>query len=854
MNSRKAQKASTRGGLPRPSEFYRREHPELFSDSTVDDRHELGADDLKYHLEQLTTERREREFEEFARAIAEKEICPNLLPQTGPVGGGDSKTDSSTYPVAQDLAERRYWASQGAPAGEDWAFAFSATKAWQEKMKTDVAKIAGLSRDFRKIFFITNQPIADKTREKWETKIREKYGRDFRILDRTWLVDRVFKGGHVELAVAKLGLDVRMSLRRRVGPRDAARQAEFDAMLEGLRNPNFTRDDDYSLAERYLEAAKLASELERPRSEVDALFVQARSLAEKTTNANLMLRAHYQHAWRSYFWFDDPNQTANIYAAMEPLLYEVGTGEECELFSNICSILQSARQVGQYQADIRDETARIDRLKARLTKLAGDATRPNAALFAKTVLVSWRFKENLNNKDELQVVLDEYLDCFRQSEGLGTYPLLRFIEAIEAVGVAFCTLPNYNRFQDEVQGLVARRSGAREVGLRQVQYGVQLLTTASNREALLQLSKARANLGREETLLEAGRASLALGAAYHSLHQLWAARLCYLAAAHVALYSIETMRANPQRGFFCTCRLAWIELQLGRLAPFLAWRNFSQGLLNQMHTVGQDTARAEEELERQDGCLGCFFIKLSPTDAAEFRDLVSMFGEMGLVWGRVGLLYALGEKEQLQQELSATSDEIEEIIASWRRQPAFAELSGRTVGETRTNCVYETKLLGVRYRVRCKNDFDPLIYAETILGMLESVFADAKWENFAFVVDEVDLYVSTDRDGRNPPEIVPEKFGFEEHKLTWRPGMIEWMRNNSASYASHLHELLRKLLLSITIDSFDDVKSEMEAWNANGVFDRVGAAEVDFLALTDLIGTDKYDLNYWINTSAPSSI
>ena len=317
MDGVETEARDVRRRLPRPSEFYRREHPEFFSDSTVDEAHTLGADELKYHLEQLTTERREREFEEFARAIAEKEICPNLLPQTGPVVGGDSKTDSSTYPVSPQLAERRYWASQGTIADENWAFAFSATKAWQEKMKTDVAKIAGLSREFRKIFFITNQPVPDKMREKWETKMREKYGRDLRILDRTWLVDRVFKGGHVELAVTKLGLDVQMSRHRRLGPRDAARQAELDALLESVRNPDFARDDDYSLAERYLEAAKLASELERPRSEIDALFLQSRSLAAKTGNPNLMLRAHYQHAWRSYFWFDDPTQTASIYASME---------------------------------------------------------------------------------------------------------------------------------------------------------------------------------------------------------------------------------------------------------------------------------------------------------------------------------------------------------------------------------------------------------------------------------------------------------------------------------------------------------------------------------------------------------
>jgi hypothetical protein len=272
------------------------------------------------------------------------------------------------------------------------------------------------------------------------------------------------------------------------------------------------------------------------------------------------------------------------------------------------------------------------------------------------------------------------------------------------------------------------------------------------------------------------------------------------------------------------------------------------------HSIGQDTAAAEEELERQDRCLGCFFIKLAASDALQLRDLTQVFEGMGLLWGRISLLYAIDEKEQLQHELSLPADELEALVESWCQRPAFSDLSGRGVGETRTNCVYETTLLGVRYRLRCKNDVGPIIYAESIVGMLESVFADAKWENFAFVVDEVDLYVCSGEDGRNPPKVFPEKFGFEEHTLKWLPGMLEWMRNNRGQYAQHLHELLRKLLLATTIDSFDDLKSELEAWNADGVFDRVGAAEADFLSLIDLIGSDKYDLNYWINASAASSV
>src|ERR1700744_2973692 len=87
----------------RPSEYMRARRPELFSDSTVESQSLLGRELFEYHLETLTSRKEETKFEHFARRLCEREICPNLLPQTGPTGGGDSKTDSENYPVAKSI-------------------------------------------------------------------------------------------------------------------------------------------------------------------------------------------------------------------------------------------------------------------------------------------------------------------------------------------------------------------------------------------------------------------------------------------------------------------------------------------------------------------------------------------------------------------------------------------------------------------------------------------------------------------------------------------------------------------------------------------------------------------------------
>jgi hypothetical protein len=83
-------------GRLRPSEFMRARRPELFADSRIIEEPKLAPSVFEYYLNSLTSRKQETEFGHFARRLAERTICPNLLPQTGPTGGGDSKVDAET--------------------------------------------------------------------------------------------------------------------------------------------------------------------------------------------------------------------------------------------------------------------------------------------------------------------------------------------------------------------------------------------------------------------------------------------------------------------------------------------------------------------------------------------------------------------------------------------------------------------------------------------------------------------------------------------------------------------------------------------------------------------------------------
>src|SRR5258708_5130359 len=175
-----------------PKSFLKARRPERFSDSVFRETTQLARSGLEFHLGTITSRSQETEFAKFAHHLCRFTICPNLLPQTGPTGGGDSKVDSETYPISGDLALIWTGCWDSKAATERWAFAFSAKEDWLSKVQSDIKKISETKREYKKAFFVTNQYVRDKKRAETEDDLRTKYGIDLRILDLTWILDEVF--------------------------------------------------------------------------------------------------------------------------------------------------------------------------------------------------------------------------------------------------------------------------------------------------------------------------------------------------------------------------------------------------------------------------------------------------------------------------------------------------------------------------------------------------------------------------------------------------------------------------------------------------------------------------------------
>ena len=91
-----------------PYEYYRKCRPEYFSDTKVVYKATLKEEQFQYIMDRLSNDMKQDLFENLTKSLALRFITPNIIPQTGPTGGGDGKTDLETHPVADDISERWY--------------------------------------------------------------------------------------------------------------------------------------------------------------------------------------------------------------------------------------------------------------------------------------------------------------------------------------------------------------------------------------------------------------------------------------------------------------------------------------------------------------------------------------------------------------------------------------------------------------------------------------------------------------------------------------------------------------------------------------------------------------------------
>jgi len=696
----------------------RARHPAQFSDSAPVGVSTIDRPTLEFRLATMTSRNEETLFANFAFQLAKREICPNLLPQTGPVGGGDSKVDSETIPVADALSLIWFTALAREAASERWAFAFSAKGDWRAKVKADIAKLAATGRGYAQAFFITNQAVPDKRRAQVEDALSKKHGMAVHILDRTWILDRVFSNHREELAVQELHLSVSRSSVVRRGPKDIQRENDLREIEARIAEAVTSGSTGFQFVEDCIKAPLLAREIERPRTEVEGLFTRAERVSREHGTSHQSLVSLYNHAWTAFWWYEDYELLNALYADVETLAQGSRNACELELLTNLWTLLRTAVASGF----IRDTAATLDdrrtSLAANLERLATEVDRPSTSLQARTHLLQLRlFPESGYDP---AVVLGDLRGVVRQAETLIGYPFDAVAQLLIEFGDVLGHLPEYESLFEELIGASARRNGEIARARLLLVRGRQQLAAEKPYEAIRSLGRSLEDLCKYEARGEIVQALYLCGSGYEQAGLLWAARGTVLHAASIATNDFWSYEEVTGGQIACYARMKWLELQLGRMLQALAWFEIEMT----MRGIGDQATsrdRIAEDLVQFDAMLGVLLLRADLSQLALLTQMPEVLDRLGLYNAAVALRYSLGYEDEVPAEYGAPAgSEMIEFFRRWRDQPASADLPDRPKLSEGAETTLRGRILGCVIEVTTPTDRVCVELSEALLAALES--------------------------------------------------------------------------------------------------------------------------------------
>lgn len=697
--------------------------PEVFSDSVEKRQPILDRSQLEYYLTTLTSRNQEVEFASFAQKLAEKTICPNLRPQTGPTGGGDSKVDSETYPVSDLLSITWYEGIAREASSERWAFAFSAKKDWRPKAQSDIEKIASTDRGYAKAFFVTNQFVPDRVRGEVEDTLQERHAPlDVRILDLTWMLDRVFTEDLQELAISELGLEISTRTEIQKGPVDIQRERDLEEIETRIKMAASQSRLGLEFARDCVQAAVLSRGLGHSRAIVDGRFLRAQRVSEAYGTRHQRLLSAYQWAWTDFWWFEDYSSFLTRYATVEDHAKGTENVYDLELLSNLWYLLQVL--AGQEEVEASEFNARTSVLAAELDRLNEERNRPSTALQARSLRLMMKLVTLMPEVDD---VLRDLRSVVLDSEGLIGFPLEPLVDILLELGAYLTDRPSYQELFDTLLEVSERREGEVASARIRLRRGAQQLDADRPYDAIVTLGLALGSLFKNETEKELVQALYLISNAYERVGLLWAARGTLLNGAAVAMRDFWAYSKVTESQVRCSTQMKWLELKLGRLPHLLAWHEIDSPARLAFVDTGSDLAPDHDVETTFDAILGILVLKSDIWSLSRMSFLPDVFGELGLIHSQVALRFALGDEEQLWKELTEDAqpdgDDVGSFFRQWRSQPAADELPDGPILYDESRVSLESSLLGCRIHLESQNVSPCVEVAESALAALESLMA-----------------------------------------------------------------------------------------------------------------------------------
>lgn len=711
-----------------PSEFYKMRRPEYFSDSEIVYETQLPREQLAYELSQISTNQKQDEFETLCRRLAEKFIAPNLIPQVGPTGGGDGKTDSETYPVSSDISDRWFIPENGWDKDEKWAFAISAKEDWKSKARGDTKKIVETKREYTRVYFMTNQTPSSKKKKDAQDDFKEKFGIDVIILDGEWILEKVYGSDLIDLVVDSLNLsDVYKKKKTTFGQNDADRIKKLAEIEEKIGNSNRYFEYDFQLVEDALEATILSRMLEKPRDEIEGKFDRAFRFCEKLNNSRQWVRLHYQRAWTYLNWYDDYSAFIVEYKNFKARISEESSISEIELYFNLINLIRGLSASGNcdllaFEVDVRNEINDLYEILAHFEK---NEKKPCSALIAKTYKSLQGLIDAISDEENPTQYLINLSNHLKNSKGFLEYPFESFRKIIEELGNIFPNVDEFDNLIDTIASISEQRTSELAAGETFLKRGGQKLSAKYYNESVVYFGKAVLKLAKEESQDGMYLSLIGLSQAYGSLGLMWASNSCLVTATSISIKSWYENGTVNKRTYDCVKQLATNELFIGRIPPFLIWHELFQVISRQLD-INDDF----QDIPSYELIDACFSVRIMNTDSRKdylFSYLPDVLEHQTLWLSQNACLYRLGYTDSIIDDYKGIDIKDEKGLDKYFEMVAKQPFRDQMIYETNLLADGEIKLsstiLGSRFNLYFQKDKGLLLAAETILAFFESFLA-----------------------------------------------------------------------------------------------------------------------------------
>lgn len=717
-----------------PSDLMRARRPELYSDSVVDSCPAISQNQLEYHLHTITQRKQELAFDTFCRRLASKEICPNLRPVAGPVGGGDGKVDSETYPVSEAVALTWYYSINSGADKERWAFAFSAKAGWREKARGDIEKVIETDRGYKRFYFITNQAAKGNERADLEKELKKKWKIEVFILDLHWILDRVISKDHWDLVSEILDFDPGGLIpKKKVGPLDSARQNELEEIEKRIADPGNYNSVPYQFVEDCLLAAILSRGLEHPQTEIEGRFLRAAKTAERQGTPHQLFRVLIEQGITANYWFNDHEDLNLVYEKAEKLAFESGSVWDLEKLG----ILLNAALFWDAEDPRYDKKvwlARFRQYKSALKEIAKNRSKFTSSLWAKTLLLLMDLSYSDRSEKVVSKTARELKDVLEKASNLPEYPMHQIAKLIKDLSEFHIENTFFERLFEKVIAIQGKRTGQSEEGKLRNVMGYQKLKAGKIYDAINDFSAAQLSLLQDENKEDFIGTCFGAALAYETAGLLWASRAnLFLGLNKVLLHFVKEGELSPEM-LSHVCKLAWLELQLGRVPNVFACLELLFNFASSSDIKSDTAKELAEELSLMDHTLSLLILRSRFEDLRYLEHIPELLKKLHFVQSRAALLFLLGHEELCLTEGEDPQANLDEVFNAWLSNPAGRDLPPQAEWFVQRTNVIRTVLLGCEITVHLEDDLESVLLGEFLLAFLEIIFSSSVKikQNFAF--------------------------------------------------------------------------------------------------------------------------